>query len=486
MTVLRTSLGVVSLIAALVYLSLLSASHADPGVAHADDTFNIPLAPHELKVDIDDAGQVGPNLERFDKIVSDEALNAHSKEKRQASYGSGTPYWVESITRRGRPAYGRNDSYVMYRNVKDWGATGDGVTDDTDAIQAAIADGNRCGYYTGGYVGGEQMYDYELDDGTFYWGCDSQTTTPAIVYFPAGTYRISRPVIMYYYTAMVGDANNLPVLKATAEFSGIGMLDTNPYVIYQRQWYQNQNNFWRQVRNFVFDTYDVPKSTGMHALHWQIAQTTHLQNLVFNMPISTPEDPNAHMGIFMENGSGLWIEDLIFNGGDIGFFAGNQQINVRNLTFNDCRTGIFQNWGWIWSYKSLTFNRNVVGFNMSQGGSVPTVGQMSIHDSDWNDCDYGVMIGFSSVSTPVGAGQLNLGNCNFENTPAAVAYPNSTVIRAGNERVQNFVAGTTYVVSDEPGIISDGTGRTCYGPQAEYARVIQDWTPAPISPSLLD
>ncbi|KAF2164431.1 glycoside hydrolase family 55 protein [Zasmidium cellare ATCC 36951] len=475
MTTLRTSLTVASFIAALVFLSLLSASHADPGVAHVEDSFNIPLSPHELKVDLDDAGipHVGPNLERFER-----------NEKR-ASYGSGQPYWVEQIPRRGKPAYGRNDSYVMFRNVLKYGADPTGTVDSTEAIQRAIAEGNRCGYYTGGYEGGQQMYDYDLDDGTFYYGCDSQTTTPAIIYIPYGVYLISKPVIMYYYTAVVGDANNLPVLKATPDFSGIGMLDTNPYVIYNNQWYQNQNNFWRQVRNLVLDTTDVPKSVEMHALHWQIAQTTHLQNIVFNMPIYTDEDPNAHVGIFMENGSGLWIEDLIFNGGYHAFFAGNQQINVRNLTFNDCHTGIFQNWGWIWSYKSLTFNRCVVGFNMSQGGAVPTVGQMAIHDSDWNDCQYGVMTGFSGVSTPVGAGQLTLGNCNFANTNPAVAAPNGTLIIEGNQRIDNYVQGTTYVISDQAGAI-EVNGRECYGPHAEYARVQQLWTAPPISRSLLD
>jgi hypothetical protein len=37
---------------------------------------------------------------------------------------AGSSYWFEDMTRRGHPTFNRNNSYVVVRNVKDWGAKG--------------------------------------------------------------------------------------------------------------------------------------------------------------------------------------------------------------------------------------------------------------------------------------------------------------------------------------------------------------------------
>ncbi|USW54691.1 Putative pectate lyase superfamily protein [Septoria linicola] len=457
------SLGLsLSMLAVVILVSILRTTYA------LDSVVDIPLSPLELQLELDDQGiLLGPQRKTYDLTDQSAPPHTHQHEKRQ-SYGSGQPYWYSQIKRQGSPAYGANSSYVIWRNVLDYGAVGDGVTDDTDAFNRATADGFRCGFWGQGDPR----------------NCDSQTTTPAIIYVPGGrTYMISAPVIMWYYTHMVGDANDLPVLKATSDFQGIGILDSDPYIIFQQQWYQNQNNFWRNVRNFVFDTTSVPLSVEMHGIHWQVSQASSIMNCVFICPEGGEEEGNNHMGIFMDNGSSLFMEDLIFIGGLYGFFAGNQQFNVRNLTFNRCDTGLFQNWGWVWSYKSLTFNDCRIGIDLSMGGEIPSVGSIVVADSDFNNCDYGIITAFSRNSTPSGSATMVLDNILFTNTDPAVAWPNNSVIVPGNQRIDSYIQGAVYTAVDSQRLVYD---RECYQPSANRSR-IQQLVNQPIkSPSLLD
>lgn len=105
--------------------------------------------------------------------------------------------WIDGVE-HGTSSFHQNPAgYNVYRNVKDFGCRGDGVTDDTVCINIAISSGGRCGY-----------------------GCGSSTTEPALIYFPSGTYVVSTPIIMYYYTQLVGNARDPPRIVAAANFAG--------------------------------------------------------------------------------------------------------------------------------------------------------------------------------------------------------------------------------------------------------------------------
>jgi glucan 1,3-beta-glucosidase len=118
---------------------------------------------------------------------------------------------------------------------------GNGVADDTATINNAVSDGNRCGL-----------------------GCDSSITVPALIYFPQGPYRVSLLIITYYFSQLEGDALQPPRIKAIPSFNGNALLDWDVYVPngYGAEWYTHQNDFYRQIRNFVLDITLMPPEYG--------------------------------------------------------------------------------------------------------------------------------------------------------------------------------------------------------------------------------
>lgn len=331
-------------------------------------------------------------------------------------------YWQSDIQRQGKSAFG-DSAFQIFRNVKDFGAKGDGSTDDTEAINNAISTGNRCGQ-----------------------GCDSSTTTPALIYFPPGTYVVSKPLIQLYYTQFIGDAISLPTIKAAASFQGIAVIDSDPYEDGGANWYTNQNNFFRQIRNFVIDLTDMPANIGA-GIHWQVAQATSLQNLRFEM--KKGGDNNKQQGIFMDNGSGGFMTDLIFNGGNYGAFLGNQQFTTRNLTFNNVNTAIFMNWNWLWTLKSISINNCGLGIDMANGDTNQTVGSVLIQDSIFTGTPQGIKTSRTDSTIPATGGTLIIDNVDFSGCPAAVVGTGGNTILAGGSKVASWAQGHAYTTGTD-------------------------------------
>ena len=343
--------------------------------------------------------------------------------------GAASTYWLSQIKRQGTVAFG-DSSFKVFRNVHDFGAKGDGVSDDSDAINKAISEGSRCGQ-----------------------GCDSSTTTPALVYFPPGTYLVSKPIIQLYYTQFVGDVINVPTLKASPGFKGMAVIDADPYGDGGVNWYTNQNNFFRQIRNFVIDLRAMPPTAGA-GIHWQVAQATSLQNIRFEMVKGG--DNNKQQGIFMDNGSGGFMTDLTFNGGNMGMFLGNQQFTTRNLTFNDCNTAIFMNWNWLWTFKSLSINRCKIGVDMgtlTEGSTNnQTVGSVLIQDSAFVDTPVGVNTSYvAGKNVPVGGGTLVMDNVDFSKCKDAVVGPGKKTILPGGKKIDSWAQGHIYTTGSSLG-----------------------------------
>ncbi|KAF3020074.1 hypothetical protein E8E14_001442 [Neopestalotiopsis sp. 37M] len=372
------------------------------------------------------------------------SLSPHSNSK--------CSYWLEDIRHQGVAPFNSNSTnYKVFRNVKDYGAKGDGIADDTRAINLAISDGNRCAPGT----------------------CASSTTTPALVYFPPGTYIVSEAIVGYYYTQIVGNPNCLPVIKASQDFTGAWIFDGNKYGANGLGW-GSTNVFWRQIRNFVVDMTNIPASKAVYGVHWAVSQATSLQNIVFQMSAAPG---TQHAGVFIEEGSGGFATDLVFHGGLYGMNVGNQQYTMRNLTFYNSVTAIRQLWDWGWTYSGININNCQIGLNLTdlKSDGSQNVGSVVVYDSSIKNTPVGVWTARTRGSTPPSGGSLIIENVNIQNVEVAVQGSGNETILAGSTSSTTITAwgqGHAYTATKGPsnfqgGIPGNVRPRTM-GPRGTY------------------
>ncbi|EEP79928.1 hypothetical protein UREG_04770 [Uncinocarpus reesii 1704] len=315
----------------------------------------------------------GDNLQQ---VITTESNSTAILEKRA------TPqFWMASMQQRGSSPFAPA-GYKVWRNVKEYGAKGDGVTDDTTAINSAISDGNRCGD-----------------------NCGSSTIYPAIVYFPAGTYLVSSSIIQYYNTQFLGDPYDYPTILAASSFVGLGVFSSNVYHEggSGSEWYLNTNNFLRSIKNFKMD----------------IRRT----------------NPDAY-GIFMENGSGGFLSNLTFVGGNFGAYFGNQQFTTSHLIFVNCKTALQVHWDWAWTMQDIIIESCgsglvVTGGAGGTGSTGQSVGSLLLVDSIIANTPVGISTSLHGRNST----SLLVQNTGFFNVPKAITEAESgdILLPGGNE-----------------------------------------------------
>ncbi|GAB0132610.1 hypothetical protein EsDP_00001040 [Epichloe bromicola] len=325
-------------------------------------------------------------------------------------------FWMESMNMNGR-ATSAGDNYEVFRNVRDYGAKGDGVTDDTAAINRAVSDGGRCGRL-----------------------CGSSTEKPAVIYFPSGTYLVSSSIIQYYNTQFFGNPVNRPIILAAKSFVGLGVMSSNVYVEGGggASWYIPQNNFQRSIRNFVIDITNTNPDAYVCGIHWQVAQATDLTRIDFYMKPGTTQQ-----GIFMENGSGGSMSELYFQGGNLGAYFGNQQFTSRNLLFFKCKTAVQIHWDWAWSMHNIAIIGSkdlsqtgivIVGGAGGPGGTGPgATGSFVLLDSKFTDLSVGIRTSLLQENST----SMLVQNCRFQRTRTIVkdVVTDADLIPGGEDKV---------------------------------------------------
>ncbi|EJP61727.1 Pectin lyase fold/virulence factor [Beauveria bassiana ARSEF 2860] len=333
---------------------------------------------------------------------------------------------------------------VIFRNVLDYGAVGDGVTDDTKAINKAMGtNSTRCDR-----------------------GCNGSTTKNAIVYFPPGKYLVSSTIAMPFGTQVIGDANDRPTLVAAPSFVGLGVLSTDEYTGADGagidgkdpEYFVNTANFYRQIRNIRIDIRKVKEGSVITGIHYQVAQATSTQNVELIAQSGTDQ-----IGMYAENGSGGSISDITFTGGGVGLKAGSQQFTAQRLNFDGCDVGIQVIWDWGWVWKSITMKNVGIGFKLVGDGGVGNrltffllVGSVSILDSSFTGASKAIVVKRIESAPGKGSTGISLENIALSEVEVAVADTTGATLLASSALIDQWAVGPIYEGSTSARSFSPG------------------------------
>lgn len=222
-----------------------------------------------------------------------------------AQFAAASSFWYEKITHNGiSPTIPNGHNWTVFRNVKEFGAIGDGVSDDTAAIQSAINTGDASG-----------------PRGSAHFGSTGQ---PAVVYFPSGTYLVTSTIQSTIGTVLMGDPTDRPTIKAASNFTGTYL------VVGRGQRFVGLVGFFHGIKHLVLDSTGIP-TMNMTLLEWSVSQNNLLSNVKFQM---TPGE-TGHVGVAMPQiCSSLIMNDLEFHGGGIGVLVTSTQYHLKSLIFD--------------------------------------------------------------------------------------------------------------------------------------------------------
>ena len=224
-----------------------------------------------------------------------------------------------------------------FRNVRDFGATGDGKTDDTQAFTRALLSGRRV-----------------KGDGH---------KTAATVYVPPGTYVISDTLIVWRATLLAGDSVDTPTLVLKDRSPGFGdpakpkpMLVT--YGGYnvdpaRQDWRVRTNEIGGSTNNTFFITLRHLNirigagNEGAWGLYWLVAQQTALRHVTIDAGTG-----RGCMKSMMWGGGGV-VSHVRLLGGEFGWHVTEtSQWVVRSVDFQGQRTASLSLHG-VWNFALL-------------------------------------------------------------------------------------------------------------------------------------
>jgi hypothetical protein len=302
------------------------------------------------------------------------------------------------------------------RNVKDYGAKGDGVTDDTQAFLDALNEG-RHSNPTSSYF------------------------APAAIYVPPGTYLIKQTLILWAQTFLFGEWTNPPTLLLAPNSPNFqNSSSPNPFIVTASGYNTNQYSTDWSTRgpdyhlssNYIHFTYleDLKIAIGANnpgcnaAVYWACAQQTGIRNVSIdggNAAYAIETDLEGGGGVFDGLSVSNSVQGLVSNL--------TSQMTVRNCTFN-CPVTINNYYLSCWAFIGCNFN-NPSGFTTNSPIAVSLLDCQFLNNSPFrnNGPVHLEQIQFASKTAAPSAMQANTSSTGLlgQYTSGNVVLNNATV-----------------------------------------------------------
>jgi len=148
----------------------------------------------------------------------------------------------------------------------------------------------------------------------------------------------------------------------------------------------------------------------------------------------------------MENGSGGFMSDLVFNGGAFGMWVSNQQFTARNIQISNAGSAIYQLWDWGWTWQNVQITDCNVGFDLATGGltlGTQTAGGVLILDSEISNTPLAIRT--SSTQTTSFGGSIFLDNVQLNDvTTGLIDSSGNNIIGGGTQTITQWAQGNLW------------------------------------------
>jgi hypothetical protein len=285
-------------------------------------------------------------------------------------------------------------SSAAFRSVTDFGAVGDGVTDDTRAIQAAMN-------HNVGAI---------------------RAKAPSVVYFPPGTYLVSDTLVMWGYQELRGCSTVRPTIRLAASAPGFGNASALRPVIASNSgfnlnltqgmpnWYDNplMSNFmfYMHLHSINVDV-SAPGNAGAVGIYWCVAQQTSLRNVDVTVGGGFSGVDICQLDNYTQtggggSGGGGSIEDLVVTGGEHSIRGMSSQFAFRGLRLMGARTSaiLIEHFAWIFAFVDVYVSNTpavLVTYDLSDSHSTA----MTIVDAVFDNISGPAAILLDRRGTPV-------------------------------------------------------------------------------------